>query len=140
MNRLSRTLLFALGWIILAAAASVAYSQGFPNKPVRVVVPFAAGSTGDVAARLIGHKFTENTGQQMIVDNIPGANAIIGTEYVAKSTPDGYTLLVGTDSEMVLNVGLYDRLPYDPVKDFVPVTVVSSNPLVFAVHPSLSAT
>lgn len=122
MNRLSRTLLFASGWIVLAAAASVAYSQGFPNKPVRVVVPFAAGSTGDVAARLIGHKFTENTGQQMIVDNQPGANAIIGSEAVSRAVPNGYTLLLATAGSHSVNPSLYSKLPYDPVKNFAPIT------------------
>lgn len=122
----------------LAAGESMA--QSYPSKPVRLVVAYVPGGGTDNVARILSHKLAERLGQPVTVENKPGANGIIGAEYVAKSAPDGYTFLVGTDSEMVLNIGLYDRLPYDSVKDFVPVTVVSSNPLVFAVHPSFSAT
>jgi len=124
----------------IALAAGESMAQSYPSKPVRLVVGYAPGGGTDNVARILSQKLAERLGQAVNVENKPGANAIIGTEYVAKSTPDGYTLLVGTDSEMVLNVGLYDHLPYDPAKDFVPVTVVSSNPLVFAVHPSFPAT
>ena len=121
MHRFSRALSFALGSVALAAA-SVAHAQGFPNKPVRVVVPFAAGSIGDIATRIIGQKFTENAGQQMIVDNQPGANAIIGTEAVSRAVPNGYTLLLASAGSHGLNSSLYSKLPYDPVKDFAPIT------------------
>jgi tripartite-type tricarboxylate transporter receptor subunit TctC len=130
--------------IVTACAIAIAtcdsIAQSYPNKPVRLVVGYAPGGGTDNVARILSQKLAERLGQAVTVENKPGADAIIGTEYVAKSPPDGYTLLVGTDSEMVLNAGLYDRLPYDAAKDFVPVTVVSSNPLVFAVHPSFPAT
>lgn len=122
MKRLSGTLAIALGCIILTAGMSVAYSQGFPNKPVRLVVPFAAGNVTDLAGRIISGKFSENMGQQMFVDNRPGANAIIGTEVVSKAAPDGYTLLLGTAGSHGLNSSLYKKLPYDPIEDFAPIT------------------
>lgn len=128
---------FAAIALTLAAGASIA--QGYPNRPVRMVVAYAPGGGTDNVARILSQKLAERMGQPFTVENKPGANGIVGAEYVAKSTPDGYTLLVGSDSEMVLNVGLYTRLPYDPVKDFAPITVTSSTPLMFVVHPSFEA-
>jgi len=124
---------FALGF-----AAAAALAQTYPNKPIRFVVAYAPGGGTDNVARILSQKLAERLGQAITVENKPGANAFIGTEFVAHSAPDGYTLLIGTDSEMVHNVGLYDHIPYDPIKDFAPVTVVSSNPLVFAVHPTFA--
>ncbi|MBI2959237.1 MAG: tripartite tricarboxylate transporter substrate binding protein [Betaproteobacteria bacterium] len=129
--------MFAAAALVLGAGGSMA--QTYPNKPIRLVVAYAPGGGTDNVARILSQKLAERMGQPVTVENKPGANGIIGSEYTAKSAPDGYTLQVGTDSEMVLNVGLYERLPYDPLKDFVPVTVVSSNPLVFAVHPTFQA-
>ena len=133
-------LLGMLAAFLLTLGAGESAAQAYPGKPVRLVVGYAPGGGTDNVARILSQKLAERLGQAVTVENKPGANGIIGVEYVAKSAPDGYTLLVGANSEMALNAGLYDRLPYDPAKDFVPVTVVSSNPLVFAVHPSLPVT
>ena len=130
------SLLLALS---LAFAADMANSQGFPNKPIRFVTGNAPGGGTDTLARTIAAKLGERLGQPVIVENKPGANGIIASEYVAKSSPDGYLLLVGTDGQMVYNVGLYDKLPYDPVTDFAPITRFSSTPLMIVVHPSVPA-
>jgi tripartite-type tricarboxylate transporter receptor subunit TctC len=127
---------FFAAFAVLTLAAGGSMAQSYPSKPVRLVVAYAPGGGTDNVARILSQKLAERIGQAFTVENKPGANGIIGAEYVSKAAPDGYTLLVGTDSEMVLNTGLYDRLPYDPVKDFSPITVTSSNPLVFVVHPT----
>lgn len=125
--------------LALAFAAGMANSQGFPNRPIRFVTGNAPGGGTDTLARVIGPKLTERIGQPVIVENRPGADGVIATDFVAKSAPDGYTLLVGTDGQTVLNLGLYAKLPYDPVTDLAPVTRISSTPLVIAVHPSVQA-
>jgi tripartite-type tricarboxylate transporter receptor subunit TctC len=114
-------------------------SQSYPSKPVHLVVGFPPGGANDILARLVGAKMQEAWGQSVIVDNRPGANAIIGTEFAAKSAPDGYTLLVGASGAMAFNPGLYDKLPYDPQRDFAPITMLGSFPLVLAVTPALPA-
>jgi tripartite-type tricarboxylate transporter receptor subunit TctC len=114
-------------------------SQAFPSKPVRLVVGFPPGGANDILARLVGARLQEAWGQSVIVENKPGANAIIGTDFVAKSAPDGYTLLIGASGAMAFNPGLYDKLPYDPQRDFAPVTMLGSFPLVLGIHPSLPA-
>ena len=119
----------------LAAAQSVAY----PTKPVRIVVPFPAAGTTDFLARAVAHKLSEAWGQQVIVDNRPGAGGNIGSELVAKSAPDGYTLLMGTVGTHAINPSLYAKMPYDHVKDFTPVILVAGVPNVLVVHPSLPA-
>jgi len=124
-------LVFAL---ILACGESVA--QSYPSKPIRFVVGSVPGGGTDVTARLVGQKLGELLGQSVIVDNKPGGNGIIATEFVARSAPDGYTLMAGTGGSMVLAAGLYAKLPYDPVKDFIPITRFNLDPLLFAVHPS----
>ncbi len=131
-----KILLFA----ILGALTFAAQSQGidnYPSKPVRLVVGFPPGGANDILARLVGIKLQERFGQSFVVENKPGANAIIATELVAKSAPDGYTLLIGAAGAMTFNPGLYDKLPYDPVKDFAPVTMIGSFPLVLTVNPAL---
>ena len=129
--------LFLVSALALASGASCA--QDYPSKPIRFVTGNQAGGGTDTLARSIGPKLAERLGQQVLVENRPGADGVIATEYVAKSAPDGYTLLVGADGQMVLNLGLHARLPYDPVKDFAPVTRISFTPLVLAVHPSVPA-
>jgi tripartite-type tricarboxylate transporter receptor subunit TctC len=104
---------------------------------VKLVVGFPPGGANDILGRLVGAKLQDAWGQPVLVENKPGANAIIATEFVAKSAPDGHTLLVGASGAMTFNPGLYDKLPYDPVRDFAPVTLLGSFPLVLAVHPSL---
>src|SRR3954471_15899660 len=114
-------------------AAGLAHAQGtdsYPSKPVRFVVGFPPGGANDILGRLVGAKLQETLGQTFVIENKPGANAIIATEFVAKSAPDGYTLLIGASGAMTFNPGLYDKLPYDPVTDFAPVTMIGSFPLV----------
>ena len=107
----------------LALAATGAFAQSYPSKPIRIIVPFPAGGPSDVLSRIIGQKMSENWGQQVIVDNRPGGNTFIGAEAVAKSAPDGHTLLMAIDSTLVMNQYLYSKIPYDPLKDFAPVTL-----------------
>jgi tripartite-type tricarboxylate transporter receptor subunit TctC len=111
-------------------------SDAYPSKPVRFVVGFPPGGANDILGRLVGAKLQERLGQTFVIENKPGANAIIGTDFVAKSAPDGYTLLIAASGAMTFNPGLYDKLPYDPVKDFAPVTMIGSFPLVLTVNPS----
>jgi tripartite-type tricarboxylate transporter receptor subunit TctC len=122
----------------LAAISAPAFAQGaYPNKPVRIVVPFPAGGTTDIVARATGQKLQEAWNQSVIVDNRPGAAGNIGAELVAKSPPDGYTLLMGTVGTHAINASLYAKMPYDHVKDFVPVILVAGVPNVLVVNPSL---
>ena len=118
-------------------AAACASAQNYPTRPVRVIAPFTAGSAIDTLARVIGQKLADSWGQQMIIDNRVGANGIIGTEAAAKSPADGYTLYFGNVSTLAVNPHLYSKLSYNPVKDFAPVSLTASIPLVLVVHPSL---
>jgi tripartite-type tricarboxylate transporter receptor subunit TctC len=133
MGRLIVLLLFVFAFPVTGKA------QTFPSKPVRLVVGFPPGGANDILARLVGARLQEAWGQSVIVENKPGANAIIGTDFVARSAPDGYTLLIGASGAMTFNPGLYDKLPYDPQRDFAPVTMLGSFPLVLGIHPSLPA-
>ena len=119
--------------------ASSALAQTYPNKAIRVVVPYAAGGTSDILARQIGPKLTESFGQPVIVENKPGANGNVGAEFVAKSAPDGYTLLLTDVGGLVISPSVYPSLPFDPAKDFSPIIMVSYSPHVLAVHPSVGA-
>ena len=123
--------------LVLAFCACAAVAQNYPTKQVRIVVPFAPGGGTDVAARVLAQKLTERVGQSFIVDNRPGASGIIGTEIVAKSAPDGYTLLVGSQTVMAVVPAMYGKLNYDTVRDFVPVIRIIDTPTLIAVHPSL---
>jgi tripartite-type tricarboxylate transporter receptor subunit TctC len=128
-NTLPLTRRAALG--ALAAAALPAFAQTpWPSKPVRIVVPFAAAGTTDILARAIAPELTKAFGQSFYVDNRAGAGGNVGSEMVAHSPPDGYTLLMGTVGTHAINASLYDKLPYDPVKDFVPITMVAGVPNV----------
>ena len=109
--------------LLAAIGLGSATAQTYPSKPIRIVVPFPAGGPTDVLSRIIGQKMAENWGQQVLVDNRPGANTIIGAEAVAKAAPDGHTLLMAIDSTLVMNQSLFSKLPYDPIKDFAPVTL-----------------
>lgn len=114
--------------IVLAILAVSGFSSGpasaqnYPAKPVRFVVPFPAGGGADIFARLIGRKLGENLGQSLVVDNRAGASGIIGSEMVARSAPDGYTLLMGTTGTHTTNPAVFSKLPYDPVRDFAPIS------------------
>jgi tripartite-type tricarboxylate transporter receptor subunit TctC len=120
----------------LLLAGNSACSQDYPSRPLRIVVPFAAGGATDVLARLVAAPLSVRLGQPVMVENKAGANGVIGTEAVAKSAPDGYTLLMGTIATHGFQPTLLKNLPYDPVKDFVPVIQVASQVYVVAAHPS----
>jgi tripartite-type tricarboxylate transporter receptor subunit TctC len=120
----------------LATALHV-YAQDFPGKPVRIIVPFAAGGASDVSARIVAPKFGEFLGQSVVIENRAGANGIVGTEITAKSPADGYTVLMATNGTHAVNISLYPKLTYDPVRDFAPVTEVVSLTNLLVVHPSL---
>jgi len=128
---------------LLALAASLflslAHAQPYPAKPIRIIVPYAPGGTSDILARQIGPKLTEAWGQPVIVENKPGANGNVGADFVAKSAPDGYTLLLTDLGGLVISASVYPKLPFDPSKDFSPVAMVSYSPHVLAVHPSVKA-
>ena len=112
-------------------------ADAYPTKPVRIVVPFAAGGGVDLTARILAQRLTERTGHSFIVDNRVGASGIIGTEFVAKSPPDGYTLLVGSQTSQAVVPAMYSKLNYDAARDFTGVTEIAVSPLVIVIHPSL---
>ncbi len=111
--------------------------EAYPTKPIRMVVGFNAGGATDIIARIIGQKLSEALGQPIVVDNRPGATGIIGTEWVAKSAPDGYTLLMVTAGTHAINASLYKKLPYDPAKDFTNVILTATAPNILVVHPAV---
>jgi len=123
----------------LAAIASPAGAQQYPTRPVRFVVPFAPGGSTDTLARTIGIKLTDALKQQVVVDNRPGANGDIGMMIVAKAPPDGYTIVLGYIANLAIAPSLYAKMPYDPVKDFQPLTQPASSPNVLTAHPSVQA-
>ncbi len=126
------------GALCALAAAPVCAADAYPSKPVRIVVPFAAGGGVDLTARILAQKLTERIGQSVIVDNRVGASGIIGTEYVAKAAPDGYTLLVGSQTSQAVVPAMYAKqVTYDTTRDFVGVTEIAVSPLVIVIHPSL---
>ena len=125
---------FALAWSVCAAAQS-----DYPNKPVRLVVSFAAGGISDVLARALAIPLSKQLGQQVIVDNKPGAGTTIAGDYIARATPDGYTIWLQDITTHAINVNLYSKLPYDSVRDFTFIAMVASTPLMLVVHPSTPA-
>jgi tripartite-type tricarboxylate transporter receptor subunit TctC len=128
-----RLSLVALGML----AATSAGAQAWPAKPMRIVVPYAAGGPLDDVARTVGVRLTEAWGQTVVVDNRGGAGGSIGADMVARSAPDGYTMLLGNAGPLTINPVLMKKLPYDPVKDFTPLSLVLTSPMVLVVHPSL---
>ena len=130
--KLSRLLLFAVMLVGTAALADT-----WPAKPIRLVVPYPAGGSGDIVARAIAQKMSEGLGQQVVVDNRAGANGNIGTELVARAPNDGYTLLLATDIQFAISPALGAKLPYDPLKDFEPVSLVAYVELILAANPAL---
>jgi tripartite-type tricarboxylate transporter receptor subunit TctC len=127
-------LLFA---IVCVAVSLAAQAQAYPSRPIRIIVPYAAGGTSDILARQIGPKLTETWGQPVVIENKAGANGNVGADFVAKSAPDGYTLLLTDLGGLVISASVYPKLPFDPSKDFSPVVMVSYSPHVLAVHPSV---
>ncbi len=130
----------AVALAIVPAAALAQPTPAWPVKPLRVVVPFPPGSATDAATRVVTVRLSEVLGQQMVIDNRSGASGNIGADIVARAAPDGYTTLVGTTSTHAVAVGLNEKLSYDPVKDFAPVTLLGSSPYLVVVHPSVPAT
>lgn len=124
---------------VLATISAFALAQPYPAKSIRLVVPYPPGAGTDLHARALAQKLTENLGQTVIVDNRGGANGTLAMEFVAKSAPDGYTLVYALPAQYAVNPALYPKLPYDPIKDFEPVMLVVRTPLVLFAHPSLPA-
>ena len=133
MKTLLRSLLLSAFCLLAAAAAA----QNYPNKPIRIVVPFAPGGTSDILARALGPGVTQAWDQPVIVENRTGANGNVGADYVAKSAPDGYTLFLSDMGALTINPSVYTNSPFDPVKDFAPIVMISYSPHVLAVHPSV---
>ena len=119
--------------------ATPSFAQPYPTRAIRIVVPFPAGGVADIMARIVGQKIGEGFGQRVIVDNRAGASAIIGSELVARATPDGYTLLLANLPVMAINSLTFSKLPYDPLRDFAPVTMLSDQPYIIAIHPGVAA-
>src|SRR5678815_3258698 len=125
--------------LCLLLASFTASAQSFPSKPIRVVIPFVAGGPSDTVGRAIGSKFQEFLGQPAVVENKPGANGSIAAEFVAKSDPDGYTILVGSIGVFSINAALYSDLRYNPLRDFAPLTLAVTTPNVLITRPDLPA-
>lgn len=123
--------------VVLAFTVSSVFAQSYPNKPIHFIVPFSPGGPNDIRARLIGEKLTESWGQQVMIENKPGADGAIGMEFVAKAAPDGYTILLGTSGATVVTPNLYKKVRYDPVKDFAPITQLTSSAITLLVNPSV---
>ena len=128
-----------LAGAMLCALSIAAIAQDFPSKPIRLIVPFATGGVTDTSARLIADKLSRAIGQQVIVENRPGGSGNPGTQYVAQSVPDGYTLLLAFDGTMVINPFVFPKIPFDTVKDFQPVTKLGDAALVLVAHPAVPA-
>jgi tripartite-type tricarboxylate transporter receptor subunit TctC len=135
---------FALVLFMSVTMAGTAFAQaagdaGWPSKPIRLIAPFPPASTVDVVSRLLGQKLGQRLGQQIVVDNRVGASGNIGADAVAKAAPDGYTIGVVTSSTHAVAVTLSPNLPYDPIKDFTPITMIASSPYVLVVYPGVPA-
>src|SRR5438876_6642829 len=128
-----------LSTFAIAVAASSALAQNYPAKPIKIIVPFAAGGNVDITARLVAPGLAEILGQPVVVENKPGAGGTIGADLVAKSPPDGYTLLMGSNSTFSVAPSLYPKNPYHPLKDFAPVIMIASAPFVLVTNPASSA-
>jgi tripartite-type tricarboxylate transporter receptor subunit TctC len=124
--------------VALIMAGPALAQATYPSKPVRLIVPFAAGGPTDVIARVVGQKLSEAWGQQIVVENVPGAGGNTGVAMVAKAAPDGYTILV-VSTGFIVNPSMYAKVPYDPIKDFAPITLVAASPNVVFVNPNVAA-
>src|SRR5262245_13527866 len=122
-------------WVVCTAAGA----QSYPSRPVRFIVPYPPGGSTDFIARPVSERLTERLGQSFVMDNRGGAATVIGAEIAARAPADGYTLLVGTVTTLAVNPALKSKLPYDPVRDFAPVSMLSSQPYILAMHPSVPA-
>lgn len=124
----------AAGALALAMVASSAWAQDFPSRSLKLVVPYAPGGGADSVARIVAKKVAENVGQPIVIENKGGAGSIVGTDLVAKAEPDGYTLLLGQSGPISINPAVYKTLPYDPVKDFAPITMTTAYPYILVVN------
>jgi tripartite-type tricarboxylate transporter receptor subunit TctC len=124
-------------FVCCALIAAPAAAQQYPVKPIRIILPFAPGGPTDLLGRVVGQKMTEAWGQSVVVESRAGANGIVASEFVAKSAPDGYTLLIGTNGTHGINASLFPKLPYDTIKDFAPIGRIGFAPYVLVAHPSL---
>src|SRR5476651_641164 len=122
--------------IALSAWAQENPARNFPSKPIHIIVGFAAGGGNDIVLRLIAPKIAEGLGQPIIVENKPGAQSIVAAEYVSKAAPDGYTLLMGASGPIAMNPATYFKLSYSPLRDFVPISMIGSFPLIMVVNPA----
>jgi tripartite-type tricarboxylate transporter receptor subunit TctC len=116
--------------LVLHCAVLTAWAQDWPSRPIRVIVPFAPGGATDIPARLLAPKLQDSLGQPVVIENRPGAGGIIGIQAAAQSQPDGYTLLMATNAEVVMHPFIYPKLPYDPLKDLIPISIMIESPLV----------
>ncbi len=129
----------ALAFVMLSQTGTTVHAQSYPANPIRYIVPFPPGGGADLVARSITQKITETTGIRFLVDNRPGGGTIVGAELAARAAPDGYTIFQGNNTSHAINPNVQPKLPYDPVKDFAPVTRLASFPNILVVHPSLPA-
>lgn len=125
--------------LLLLNAGPAAAQTAYPVKPIRIVIPYTAGGGTDIVARIIGQKLTDTWGQQVIADNRPGASGMIAGEIVSKAPPDGYTLIMGYTGDVAINQSLFRKMTFDPVKNFSPVALAATAPMLFVIHPSLPA-
>ena len=137
MSVLSRAVTRTLVIVLSAATVQGACAQAYPSKSIRLIVPFAPGGGTDLVGRIIAQRLTETLGQPVVVDNRGGAGGVIGAEMVAKAAPDGYTLLLGSPGPLTINPNLESKTPYDPLKDFAPISLGTISPFVLVVHPSV---
>lgn len=135
LRRLASAL--AIGWALLATAA---HAQDFPNRPLRLIVPQGPGGGSDVGARIVAERLARALGQPIVVENRPGAGGVIGVDAAAKSAPDGYTMVLGSNTTMAANVSLYSKLPFDPLRDFAPLAITFAASFGIVVHPSVPVT
>ena len=134
---MKRRLFLALPLAAACALPLAVQAETFPDKPIRIIVPYAAGGTTDMLARVVGKHMSDSLGQSVIVENKPGANGMLGSSMVAKAAPDGYTLGIATPGNHAANASLYKEVPYDTVKDFTAVSQAVSSPMILVAHPSL---
>lgn len=139
MKLLKRSLIAATLGVAAVVASGGAFAQAYPNRPIRLVVPYPPGQGTDVLARVLAERASTGLGQQIVVDNRPGAGANIGSDFVAKSAPDGYTLLMGTNATHAMNAAMYSNMTFDPVKDFSPIMLVGILPMVLTSGNSFPA-
>jgi tripartite-type tricarboxylate transporter receptor subunit TctC len=131
------TLVRVVAALTAVAFSAVLHAQTYPNKVIRIVVPYPPGGGADITARPIAQMLSERWGQPVVIENRGGASGMIGADIVAKAPPDGYTIMVSASAEVALNVALFPKMPYDPVRDFAPITLATVTPLALVVHPSV---